>query len=127
MNRIATGLLTVSALFLAGFGIVLIVYWIFRALEDQFGAGEILGIAVGIATFTWGAAVAWGARSVWRDERGGWILGALSAMALTLLAYVALSTPGPPPLPVPLSIAGVVVGLVIFSLAVARAVGRRAP
>lgn len=127
MNRIATALLTVTAVSLVGFGIALIVYWVSRPLGPQFGAGEMFGTAVGVAIIGWGAGVGWSARAVRRDQRGGWFLAALSAIALTLLAYIALSTPGPPPLPVPLSIAGVVIGLAIASLAVARAAGRRGP
>ena len=125
MNKIATGLLTVTALFLGAVGMVLIISWALRALGDQFGAGEMFGIAVGIAVLGWGAGVGWSARAVWRDQRGGWMLAVVSAIALILLAYIALGTPGPPPLPVPLSVAGVVIGLAIVGLAVARA-GRRA-
>jgi hypothetical protein len=65
MNRIATGLLMVTAMFLGGFGIELISSWALRALGDQFGAGEVFGIAVGIAILGWGAGVGWSARAVW--------------------------------------------------------------
>ena len=51
----------------------------------------------------------------------------LVTFPLILIAYVALSTPGPPPLPVPFGIAAAVIGLAMVSLAVARAAGRRGP
>jgi hypothetical protein len=49
------------------------------------------------------------------------------AMALGLLAYVALRTPGPPPVPIPLSIGAAAIGVALAGLVVAHAAGRRAP
>jgi hypothetical protein len=126
MNKIATGLLTLTALFLVGLGIERIIYWVSQPLGPQFGAGEMFGIAFGIVILGTGTGVGWSARAVWRDQRGGWIVAVVSAIVLILVASIVLSTPGPPPLPVPLSVAGVVIGLAIASLAVARAAGRRA-
>lgn len=127
MNRLATGLLTVTAVFLVGFGIERIAYWVSRPLGPQFGAGEMFGTAVGIVILALGAGVGLAARAVWHDVRGGWIGAAVSATALILLAYVALSTPGPPPVPVPVSVGAAVIGLALVGLAGARAVGRLAP
>ena len=127
MNRLATGLLTVTAVFLVGFGIERIAYWVSRPLGPQFGAGEVFGTAVGIVILVLGAGVGLAARAVWQDVRGGWIGAAVSATALILLAYVALSTPGPPPVPVPVSVGAAVIGLALVGLAGARAAGRFAP
>ena len=124
MNATATGLMTISAAVVVGFGILIIAEWVARARADQFGAGEMFGIAVGIVILSLGAGLGWGARAVWRNGRGGWIFAALWATALIVLAYIALSTPGPPPLPVPLSVAAVIVGLAIASLVIARAARR---
>lgn len=82
MNRIATALLTVTAVSLVGFGIALIFYRVSRPFGPQFGAGEMFGTAVGIAIIGWGAGVGWSAQAVRRDQRGGWILAALSATAI---------------------------------------------
>ena len=120
----ATGLMTVSAVVVGLFGILVIVGWVARARADQFGAGEMFGIAVGIVILGLAAGLGWGARAVRRDDRGGWIVAALWAPTLVMLAGVALGTPGPPPLPVPLSVASVVIGLAIAGLTIARAATR---
>ena len=127
MNRIATGLLTVTGLFLGGFGIERIIYWVSLPLGPQFGAGEMFGTAVGIVILALAAGVGLIARAVWHDVRGGWIAAGVWALALIFLAYVALSTPGPAPVPVPLSIGAAVIGLTLAILAGARAAGRLAP
>lgn len=126
MNTIATGLLTVTALFLVGFGIERIIYWVSLPLEPQFGAGEMFGTAVGVGLLAVGAGVGLTARAVWHDARRGWIATAVWAVALIFVAYVALSTPGPPPVPVLLSFGAAVIGLALAGLAGARAAGRRA-
>lgn len=85
---------------------------------DQHGRGRRdlgLGAGVGLA-----------ARAVWNDVKGGWIGAGAWAATLGLLAYVALSTPGPAPVPPPLSIGTAVIGVVMGILVLARAVGRRA-
>ena len=127
MNRIAAGLLTITALFLVAFGIERIIYWVSRPLGPQVGAGEMFGTAVGVVILALGAGVGLAARAVWHDTRGGWIATAVWAMALIVLAYIALTTPGPAPVPVPLSVGAAVIGLALAGLAGARAAGRRAP
>ena len=127
MNRIATGLLTVTALFLVAFGVERITYWVSRPFGPQLGAGEILGIVVGLVIVALGAVVGFVARGVWHDRRRSWILAALWAVALIFLAYIALSTPGPAPVPVALSVGAGVIGLVLVGLVAARAAGRWAP
>ena len=47
-------------------------------------------------------------------------------VALWTLAGIALTTPGPPPVPLPISIGGAVIGLALIGLVIARALGRRA-
>jgi hypothetical protein len=126
MNKIATGLLAVTALLLVGFGVERILFWLSRPLGPQFGAGEVLGIAVGFVIVGLGAGVGLAARSVWHDQRRGWVLTALCAAALIFMAYVALSTPGPAPIPVPLSVGAALIGLVLAGLAVVHAAGRLA-
>jgi len=127
MNKIATGLLVLAAVFLVGFGIERILFWLSRPLGPQFGAGEMFGIVVGLVIVALGAVVGFVAQRVWHDRRRGWILAALWAVALIFLAYIALSTPGPAPVPVPVSVGAAAIGLALAGLAGARAAGRPAP
>ncbi|MGH2446373.1 MAG: hypothetical protein ACRDGD_10095 [Candidatus Limnocylindria bacterium] len=126
MNRIAAALLGVTALVVIGFGIERIVYWVSLPLGPQFGAGEMFGSVVGVVILALGVGVGLAARAVWHDARGGWIAAGAWAVALGLLAYTALSTPGPAPVPVPLSIGAAVSAVVIGILVLARAAGRPA-
>ncbi len=126
MNKIATGLLVVTALSLIGFGVVLTIFWVSRPL-GHFAAGEMAGTAIGVVIALVGAGVGLAARAVWRDRRGGFIAAAVCATGLIFLAYVALSTPGPAAIPVPLSVGAALIGLALAGLVLARAAGRAAP
>lgn len=123
MNKITTALLTFTALVLIAFGLERILYWLSRPLGPQFGAGEAVGILVGLVIAGVGALVAWAARGVWHDRRHGWVVAALCAAGLILIAYLALSTPGPAPIPVPLSVGAAVIGLALAVLTGLHAAG----
>ena len=56
----------------------------------------------------------------------GWTWAGVWAVAALGLAGIALTTPGPPPVPLPISIGGAVIGLALIGLVIARALGRRA-
>jgi hypothetical protein len=127
MNRIAAGLLGVTAAVVIGLGLERVAYWVSRPLGPQFGAGEMFGTAVGVVILALGVGAGLAARAVWHDARAGWMAAATWAMALGLLAYVALRTPGPPPVPIPLSIGAAAIGVALAGLVVAHAAGRRAP
>jgi hypothetical protein len=124
MNRIASGLLGLTALVVMGFGVERIVYWVSRPIAPQFGAGEMFGTVMGGVILLLGFGIGFVARAVWHDGRGGWIAAGAWAVALGFLAYVALSTPGPPPVPVPLSIGAAVSGVALGGLVVARSARR---
>ena len=126
MNRIASGLLVVTALFLVGFGVERVLFWLSLPLGPHLGAGEVFGSIVGFVIVCVGAVVGWAAREVWRDQRRGWVLTALCATGLIFTAYVALSTPGPAPVPVPLSVGAAVIGVVLIGVTAVHAVSRRA-
>lgn len=127
MNRIAVGLLLVSAVALVGFGTGFVVYWTSSPFgRPYFGAGEAFGVFVGVVTAGIGLGLALAARAVWRDRRGGWTWAGVWAVAALGLAGIALTTPGPPPVPLPISIGGAVIGLALIGLVIARALGRRA-
>jgi hypothetical protein len=124
MNRIASGLLGSTALVVIGLGIERVIYWVSGPLGPQFGAGEMLGTIVGVVLLALGVGIGLAARAVWHDARAGWIAAAAWAVALGVMAYIALSTPGPPPVPVPLSIGASLIGVALGTLVVARAAGR---
>lgn len=126
MSRIAAALLGVTTMVVIGFGIERTLYWVSLPLGPQPGAGEMFGTVAGVVILALGGGVGLAARAVWHDGTGGWIAAGAWAVALGALAYVALSTPGPPSVPVPLSIVAALIGAVIGTLVVARAAGRPA-
>ena len=123
MNKIATALLGLTALGALGVGVERIAFW----LSPPAGSGISPGPLFGVVVIGAGAGVAAAARAVWRDQRWGWTVAALTAVMLILLAYVVWSTPGPPALPVPFTAGMAVIGLALVGLVMARLIGRSAP
>lgn len=125
MNRLGASLLGAVAVAVFGFGIERIVYWASLPLGPVFGAGEMFGLFVGIVIAALGAGAGLTARGIWNDRRRSWILGALWAALLAIAGFVALTTPGPPPIPRFASVGAVAVGLTVLVLALARWISRR--
>ena len=123
MNRIAAALLTLTAVVTLGVGVERILFWLSPPAGSGISPGPLFGIVVLVAGLGIGAA----ARAVWRDERWGWIVTALTGVVLPLLAYTVWSTPGTPALPLPLTVGMALVGLALVGLVVARLAGRSVP
>lgn len=124
LNRIAGGLLIVTALFMVGMGIERIGYWLAGPIGPQVGAGEMFGTFIGLVIVAVGIVVGLAARGVWHDDRRAWIVAAFWAATLMTLAFLALSTPGPPPVPVAVSIGAGIASLALVIVIVAHFVGR---